>query len=166
VTPVQPTQPPSGNTPSPSVPTGGPDGTAPVEAKPDPAKEEAREPEEEKDAKGSHEAGAIEFEEVMLTGANGAEVEVMLFFESKRLVVTDPDNEKVVRSIPYGNIGDATYTKGRRSGMLRRSSHWLEIQAGGAQMVFKVDGGEVEKMVSALEMRGHLKVKRVNAEQR
>jgi serine/threonine-protein kinase len=167
VTPVQPgpTPPTGGNAPAPSPPNGGANGSAPVEPRPDPPKEEAREPEEEKDPKGSDEAGAIEFEEVMLRGANGSELEVMLFFESKRLVVTDPDNEKVVRSIPYGNIGDATYTKGRRSGMLRRASHWLEIQAGGAQIVFKVDGGEVEQMVSALEQRGHLKVKRVNAEQ-
>jgi eukaryotic-like serine/threonine-protein kinase len=157
---------PGGNDVAPPGPAGGGNVEKPAETKSEEPKEEAEAKEEEaKEAKASHEAGAIEFEEVMLRGANGAEVEVMLFFESKRLVVTDPDNEKVVRSLPYGTIGEATYTRGRRSGLMRRASHWLEIQAGGAQMVFKVDGGEVEKMVSALEVRGHVKVRRVTSEQ-
>jgi hypothetical protein len=153
--------PPNGSTPAPSGPTGGGNDSTPVEAKPEAPKDEAKDEEEEKEAKASNEAGSIEFEEVGLLDANGGnEREVMLHFESKRLVVSDSDNEHVVRALPYASISQATYARGRRSGMLRRASHFLTIEAGGAPLVLKVDGGEVEKMVSTLEVRGGIKVKR------
>jgi hypothetical protein len=161
--PSQPVAPaPSAPTPSPDAPPATETGK-PKDASPEPAEE--AEKDKEKDAKASSEAGAIAFEEIGLLDANGGnEQEVMLHFESKRLVVSDPDNEKVVRALPYGSITAASYTRGRRSGVFRRASHWLTIEGGGGTLVLKAGAGEIEKMVSALELRGHVTVKRIEAQ--
>jgi hypothetical protein len=47
-------------------------------------------------------------------------------------------------------------------GLFRRVPHWLTLESSGAAIVFKLDGGQAEKMVGLLEGRASVKVERVS----
>ena len=130
------------------------------------------------------EAAAIEFEEVALVTLVGDDVEereIVLRFESDRVVLVDSDSETAVRTIPYRSLVDATYARARRpvlkadrdraglirgiakgGGFFRRTPHWLTIEGSGPPVMLKVDGGDIERVLSQIESRTPARVERVS----
>ena len=159
------------------APTPGPD---PVETPPSPPK-----PEEAAPAPIAAEANAVEIDEVALIVGEGREreeKEVIVRFESQRIVLRDPDaDDAVIRSVPFRGL-EATYARARYpvgtadrdrpayvrgvskggGGLFRRTPHWLTLEGAGAPLVFKLDGGQAEKIVGLLEGRANVKVERVS----
>jgi len=129
-------------------------------------------------------AAAVEFEEVGLMTVNGDDLdehEIVLRFESDRLVLVDADTEQPMRSIPYRSLSEATYARSKRpiakaerdrsalvrglaksGGFFRRTPHWLTLEGAGAPIILKVDGGDIERVLSQLESRTPAKVERVS----
>ncbi len=129
-------------------------------------------------------AATIEFEDVGLmtiAGSDMEEHEVLLRFESDRLVLFDEDSESAVRTVPYRSLADATYARSKSpvgkaerdrstlvrglskaGGLFRRTPHWLTLEGAGAPITLKVDGGDVERVISTIEARTSAKVARVS----
>ena len=114
-------------------------------------------------------------------GEEADEREIVLRFEPDRLVLFDPDSESAVRSIAYRGLSDATYARTRRpiakadrdraglvrgiakgGGLFRRTPHWLTLEGAGTAIVLKVDGGDIERVLSQLESRSTVKAERVS----
>jgi eukaryotic-like serine/threonine-protein kinase len=130
------------------------------------------------------EAAAIEFEEVALVTLVGDDVEereIVLRFESDRVVLVDADSETAVRTIPYRSITDATYARTRRpvlkadrdraglvrgvakgGGLFRRTPHWLTLEGAVAPILLKVDGDDIDRVLSQIESRTPARVERVS----
>jgi serine/threonine-protein kinase len=128
--------------------------------------------------------GTIAFEEVGLMRTVGDELEeheIVLRFEADRIVLFDEDTESAIRTVPYRSLGDATYARSRNpvgkaerdrstlvrglskaGGLFRRTPHWLTLEGAGASIVLKVDGGDVERVISTIEARTSVKVERVS----
>ena len=126
----------------------------------------------------------IEFEEVGLmtmSGRDAEEHEVLLRFESDRMVLFDEDAEAAVRTVPYRSLSEATYARSRNpvgraerdrptlvrglakaGSLFRRTPHWLTLEGAGAPIVMKIDGGDIERVLSLLEARTPVKVMRVS----
>ena len=129
-------------------------------------------------------AATIEFEEVGLMAISGSDMEeheVLLRFESDRLVLFDEDSESAVRTVPYRSLADVTYARSKSpvakserdrstlvrglskaGGLFRRTPHWLTLEGAGAPIILKVDGGDVERVISTIEARTAAKVARVS----
>jgi eukaryotic-like serine/threonine-protein kinase len=129
-------------------------------------------------------APTIAFEEVGLMRTVGDELEeheIVLRFEGDRLVLFDEDTESAIRTVPYRSLADATYARSKKpvgkaerdhatlvrglskgGGLFRRMPHWLTLEAAGAPIVLKVDGGDIERVVSTIEARTSVKVERVS----
>jgi eukaryotic-like serine/threonine-protein kinase len=127
---------------------------------------------------------AIEFEEVGLMTVSGSDMEereVLLRFEPDRLVLFDEDAEAAVRTVPYRSLSEATYARSRHpvakaerdrptlvrglakaGSLFRRTPHWLTLEGTGTPIVLKIDGGDVERVLSTLEARTPVKVARVS----
>jgi hypothetical protein len=114
-------------------------------------------------------------------GEEADEHEIVLRFEPDRLVLFDPDSESALRSIAYRVLSDATYARTKRpiakadrdraglirgiakgGGFFRRTPHWLTLEGAGTAIILKVDGGEIERVLSQLESRSSVKVERVS----
>jgi serine/threonine-protein kinase len=126
----------------------------------------------------------IAFEEVGLmrtVGDEQEEHEIVLRFEADRIVLFDEDTESAIRTVPYRSLADATYARSKNpvgkaerdhatliqgvskgGGLFRRMPHWLTLEAAGAPIVLKVDGGDIERVVSTIEARTPAKVVRVS----
>jgi hypothetical protein len=126
----------------------------------------------------------IAFEEVGLMRTVGDELEeheIVLRFEADRIVLFDEDTESAIRTVPYRSLADATYARSKApvgkaerdrptlvqglskgGGLFRRTPHWLTLEAAGAPIVLKVDGGDIERVVSTIEARTPAKVVRVS----
>ena len=129
-------------------------------------------------------APTIAFEEVGLMRAVGDELEeheIVLRFEADRIVLFDEDTESAIRTVPYRSLADATYARAKNpvskaerdrptlikglskgGGLFRRIPHWLTLEAAGAPIVLKVDGDDIERIVSTIEARTPVKVERVS----
>ncbi len=179
---------PVSGTPSPARPAPGPatppaaappTAEAPATATPTPAPAPATAP-----AAPRVEAAAIDFEEVALVTLAGDDVEereIVLRFESDRIVLVDSDTETAVRAIPYRSLADATYARTRRpvlkadrdraglirgiakgGGLFRRTPHWLTLEGSGAPIILKIDGDDIDRVLSQIESRSPARVERVS----
>jgi hypothetical protein len=116
-----------------------------------------------------------------ISGSDMEEHEVLLRFESDRLVLFDEDSESAVRTIPYRSLGEATYARSKQpvgtaerdrptlvrgvskaGGLFRRTPHWLTLEGAGTPIVLKIDGDDIERVVSTLEARTSVRVARVS----
>jgi eukaryotic-like serine/threonine-protein kinase len=125
------------------------------------------------------EAAPIDIEEVALVTLAGDDVEereIVLRFESERVVLVDADSETAVRALPYRSLADATYARTRRpvvkadrdrgvakgGGLFRRTPHWLTLEGAGAPIMLKVDGDDIDRVLSLIESRSSARVERVS----
>lgn len=116
-----------------------------------------------------------------LAGDDVEEREIVLRFESDRIVLVDSDTETAVRAIPYRSLADATYARTRRpvlkadrdraglirgiakgGGLFRRTPHWLTLEGSGAPIILKIDGDDIDRVLSQIESRSPARVERVS----
>jgi len=183
------TPPPDAGKPTPPPPAAEP---APVETAPAPppkAAEPEHAPPPPSPASIVLEPTGTEIDEVQMVVSSGGdkrqEKEIVVRFESQRIVLRDPDNEDApLRALPFRGL-DATYARTRYpvnkadrdqpayvqgiakgGGLFRRVPHWLTIEGSGAPLVLRLDGGQADKIVALLEGRAQVRVQRVSDRER
>jgi hypothetical protein len=90
------------------------------------------------------------------------EVDVLLRFEGRRLVVVNADTRVPMRTVAYGNVSHATYSEvPSRLRVFRGPSHWLDLTVGREHVVLKLDKRNVTDVLAALQSRAGVTVQRV-----
>jgi tRNA A-37 threonylcarbamoyl transferase component Bud32 len=90
------------------------------------------------------------------------EMDVLLRFEGRRLVVADAETRVPLRTVSYGSVSHASYSEvPSRLRAFRGPSHWLDLTVGGEHVVLKLDKRNVTDILAALESRAGVAVQRV-----
>jgi serine/threonine-protein kinase len=117
-------------------------------------------------AKAASTAAPAEFSRVLLMmpveDDDTEEVDVLLRFEGRRLVVVNADTRVPMRTVAYGNVSHATYSEvPSRLRVFRGPSHWLDLTVGREHVVLKLDKRNVTEILAALESRAGVTVQHV-----
>jgi eukaryotic-like serine/threonine-protein kinase len=91
------------------------------------------------------------------------EVEVVLRFDSRRLVVANAETRVPLRTIGYGSVSSASYSEvpSRLRAFGRGPAYWLDLTVGREHVVLRLDKRNSGEIIDALEARAGLNVQRV-----
>lgn len=91
------------------------------------------------------------------------EVEVVLRFDSRRLVVANAETRVPLRTIGYGSVSSASYSEvpSRLRAFGRGPAYWLDLTVGREHVVLRLDKRNSGEIINALEARAGLTVQRV-----
>lgn len=126
------------------------------------------------------ELGTAQFDRVALLVVDGKkshEVDIVLKLEGSRVVARDRKTAQLLRTFPYSQIEDATYSQSKhprwKSGaaavliggvfgapvlFLKGTKHWLTLEGHGEVMVLHLDKRDYDEVLSALERRSGIDV--------
>ena len=114
----------------------------------------------------------------MVDGGKSREVDALLSLEPGNLIVRSRADGSVLRTLPYGSIGAATYARARRprgqaapdvagvpenlggSGFLGGARHWLTLQAPNEFLIVRLEDRNVVRVLTSIEARTGVKVQR------
>jgi hypothetical protein len=82
-------------------------------------------------------------------------LDVVLIFGHDRLSVTPAGGGAALRSVRYGEVTRASYTKTekKRLGLIPSAQHTLTIETGGEPLLLRLDKGAVDAILAAFEAR-------------
>ncbi len=141
-------RPPLASKPLPSIPHDAPlAGAGQTTAAPAPAGEMAA------DGTGDRSFHGVKL--VIRDGAAERTSDAVLIFGHDRLSVTPAKGGAALRSVRYGEVTRASYTKTekKRLGLIPSAQHTLAIETGGEPLMLRLDKGAVDAILSAFEAR-------------
>ena len=92
---------------------------------------------------------------VTQAGSSEKTTDAVLLFSDDRMSVTPAGGGAALRTVRYGEITGAAYSKARkrRLGFISSSQHLLEIETAGEPLLLRLDKDNVEAILAAIEAR-------------
>jgi eukaryotic-like serine/threonine-protein kinase len=116
-----------------------------------------------------------------VSGTKAQDQDVLLSFFGGQLAVTGKNGGGAIMSLPYKTVAHATYIHARdpkwdatlpapsdkldMPGLIHPSRHWLTLQTHSAYVIFRLDDGNWERILQAVEARTGQKVERLSDKQ-